>query len=335
LDERTAEGGVNIAKSGEEFLIITPKGAEELRSRHHQLDVTAKNILKLIEQGATTTETILQRSMFPHNAVVETLRRLLTTKLVALTANDGVGSAHGSGKSGPGGRPARRELRLKFEISPAQARFALSNFCMDQFGTEGQYFLDAVSLCVDVMSLQEVLNSIRSEVDARCPDRLAALFDCVREINETDAVTAPSRILNAPAPGKSSNRPASSKPAASSDAAGSTPVNRTASNKPASGRPVWDKPVAVNRPAVGGSAASQLRLDAGISLAQARFSLTEFCLNQFGVGGQELVDAINRCSDAPGLQKVLNVIRNEIQNRHPERLPALATCLHEINETAL
>jgi hypothetical protein len=77
-------------------------------------------------------------------------------------------------------------LRLKQGVSPSQARFALSNFCLDQFGTAGKDLADVVDLCVDVAGLQLALDSIRSEVKRICPDRRPALVACVREINETD-----------------------------------------------------------------------------------------------------------------------------------------------------
>jgi hypothetical protein len=76
-------------------------------------------------------------------------------------------------------------LSLKSEVSPSQTRFALSNFCLDQFGTSGQDLADVVELCKDVASLQEALSAIQMEVDSRCPERLAALVACVNEINET------------------------------------------------------------------------------------------------------------------------------------------------------
>ena len=77
-----------------------------------------------------------------------------------------------------------------------------------------------------------------------------------------------------------------------------------------------------------------MRLESGVSLAQARFALSEFCLNQFGVQGQEFVDTVNRCRDVAGAQKVLNSIRTELLTRHGDRLPLLLACVREINETA-
>ena len=76
-------------------------------------------------------------------------------------------------------------LILKSGVSPSQTRFALSNFCLDQFGTKGQELADVVELCTDVTSLQEAVNSIQVEVHNRCPDRLSALVACISEINET------------------------------------------------------------------------------------------------------------------------------------------------------
>ena len=169
-------------KSGEQILILTSKGTEELRNHASQLDVSAKNTLSLIAQGCNTADAILQRSMFPHNTVVDGLRRLLTKKLVVMADEEPAARTGGAAGSA---RSSRGELRLNFGISPSQARFALSNFCMDEFGTDGQYLVDAVSLCNDVISLQEVLNSIRSEIDERFPARLPVLVACVREINET------------------------------------------------------------------------------------------------------------------------------------------------------
>jgi hypothetical protein len=297
-------------KSGEQVLILTAKGTEELRNHASKLDASARNILSLIEQGCRTTDAILQRSMFPHNSVVDGLRRLLTNKFLAMADEEPASRPAGSADSARGGR---RELRLSFGISPSQARFALSNFCMDEFGTDGQLLVDAVGLCNDVMSLQEVLNTIRAEVDERLANRLPALIACVREINETDDTSPTGSHVQAAAP-----------------------VVKSAPSKPGPAKASPEaRPVPAQKPAASGShGPDPLRLESGISLAQARFALTEFCLNQFGVQGQEFVDAVNRCGDVPGLQKVLNLIRTDLFNRHRDRLPLLVACVREINDTA-
>ena len=174
-------------KAGEKFFLLTPKGTEELRGRTPKLDATARSILSLIEQGTTVAESILQRSKLTRDQVIEGLRLLLSNGFISSSMSDGTAQAP------PAPTPAvsvadsvSERLRLKPGISPSQARFALSNFCLDQFGTNGQDLAEAVGFCTDVVSLQLALDNIRTEVKKLFPERRAALVACVREINETD-----------------------------------------------------------------------------------------------------------------------------------------------------
>src|SRR5882724_6008989 len=116
----------------EESLFLTPKGTEELRSRVHGLDVTARNILYLIQLGSTTAETILRRSIFPPDAVVDRLRRLLGNHFVAV-APPAKGKSKGKGVFPPAAAgpdldsaPALEQLHLEAGVSLSQARFLLS-----------------------------------------------------------------------------------------------------------------------------------------------------------------------------------------------------------------
>lgn len=174
-------------KTGEKFFLLTPKGTEELRSQTPKLDVIATGILSLIEQGTTVAESILQRSKFTRDEVIEGLRVLLSSGYISTSTSEGTVQAP------PASTPAvsvadsvSERLRLKPGISPSQARFVLSNFCLDQFGTNGQDLADVVGFCTDVASLQLALDNIRTEVKKLFPERRAALVACVREINETD-----------------------------------------------------------------------------------------------------------------------------------------------------
>ncbi|MDP9089217.1 MAG: hypothetical protein M3O26_10820 [Pseudomonadota bacterium] len=315
-------------KLRKEMLILTPRGAEELHKGTFQFDVTAKNILTLIEQGASTTDMVLQRSMFPHNAVTACLHRLVRNKSVAVVSYDG--SASQSGVSDTGSYRGRNELHLNLGVSVSQARFALSNFCMDNFDSENQYLVDAISLCVDIFSLQEVVNTIRADVDELCPGRLPALIACVRELNETDEAGA------TPAPARAAPSVARWHPEPTTPAASKPPPSPSEPKVPPAGRLSAAQPEPAKRPATASAPSTEPpRLEAAISLAQARFALTEFCLNEFGVQCQAFVDAVNRAGDVPALQKALNLIRTETLNRHRAKLPILLACVQEINETAL
>jgi hypothetical protein len=80
-------------------------------------------------------------------------------------------------------RPAPAPLQLAPGVSLAQARFALADFCLDQFGARGQALVDAINAGGDVRAIQAVLNRIATEVKENHRDSLEQLLECVREIN--------------------------------------------------------------------------------------------------------------------------------------------------------
>jgi hypothetical protein len=173
-------------KAGEKYLMLTPKGMEELRLHAHKLDAGARNILSLIELGATSPEAILQRSKSTREEVIDHLRSLIGHGFVATATSDGTAAPGAPDSTSSVSSSTSERLRLKPGISPAQARFLLTNFCLDQFGAAGQVLADAVDFCTDVTSLQMALDNIRTEVKKLGPDKRSALVACVREINETD-----------------------------------------------------------------------------------------------------------------------------------------------------
>ena len=162
-----------------EKLQITPRGVEELRSRTSKLDRRARLFLALIEQGFATTDGIVQRSKATREQVADGLRSLMSNKLVE------TGTAPAETSPSVADSISER-LRFKPGISPSQARFALSNFCLDIFGAAGQDLADVVEFCNDVSSLQLALDTIRSEIKKLHPEKRPDLVAVVQEINETD-----------------------------------------------------------------------------------------------------------------------------------------------------
>jgi hypothetical protein len=73
-------------------------------------------------------------------------------------------------------------------------------------------------------------------------------------------------------------------------------------------------------------------LDSGVSMSQARFVLCDFCLDQFGMKAQPLVDAIESAADVAELQRVLDAITTEIRKHSKDQLPALIARVREINQ---
>lgn len=79
--------------------------------------------------------------------------------------------------------------------------------------------------------------------------------------------------------------------------------------------------------------ADQLRLKPRVSLIETRSALTSFCVAHFGADGQYYADVIELCADASRLQEALNIITAEVAKRCPERMPVLAACVREANDT--
>jgi hypothetical protein len=173
-------------KSGEKYFLLTPKGIDELRGRTPKLDANARSVLSLIDQGCTSADAILQRSKSSRDDMIDVLRLLLSNDFVATATSEGTVKAVTPEPTPSVADSVSERLKLKPGISPSQARFSLSNFCLDQFGMAGKELADVVDLCVDVAGLQLALDTIRSEVKKICPDRRPALVACVREINDTD-----------------------------------------------------------------------------------------------------------------------------------------------------
>ena len=219
------------------------------------------------------------------------------------------------------------DVHLKAGISPSHTRFTLSNFCLNNFGADGQYLADLIDFCLDTHQLQEALNTIREEVRSRFPDRLPTLIACVRDANETAVETDAPAVRITPKVAV----PPASRPPALRRAAGGTAMSIAPAAVPA--RAAAPRSVTLPQPSVS-AATDPLQLKAGVSLAHARFVLSEFCLDQFSTRAQQFIDAIDGCRDVAALQKVLNLITVDIQERHRERLPKLIDCAREINETA-
>lgn len=86
-------------------------------------------------------------------------------------------------------------------------------------------------------------------------------------------------------------------------------------------------------PSAASSISERLKLKPGISPAQGRFQLSNFCLDHLGADGQVLADAVNFCADVTSLQLALDNIRTEVKRLGPDGRAALVACVREINET--
>lgn len=161
-----------------QILVLTPKGRDELKTRAFKLDTVDRNTLFLVEKGNSTPATILQRSLFPKDIIAARIQALVSGGFLDAGAAAGAPSSASA-------LPAQQTLQLKPGISLSQARFSLSDFCLEHFGTRSARLVESIERCGDVPSLQKVIDMIHAEIRQNAGNRLPALANCVAEINDS------------------------------------------------------------------------------------------------------------------------------------------------------
>lgn len=166
--------------------ILTTKGSEELTLRTYRLDIKLRSLLVLIQKCSPTVEAIVQKSIFPRDEALERLRGLIKEQFVALdNSSDSESPATlNGGSSAPvagSGAPT-----LEPGISLSQARFGLSDFCLDAFGVEAQSLIDAINRAVDIAALQRVVDELAGLARKNHQDELVSDLQArVRDINDS------------------------------------------------------------------------------------------------------------------------------------------------------
>jgi hypothetical protein len=77
-----------------------------------------------------------------------------------------------------------------------------------------------------------------------------------------------------------------------------------------------------------------LDLKHGIFLSEARFLLTDFCVDVLGAGSEKLTTGVENANGVDGLRDCLRDIAALIAQEHPAALPTLHGIVLAINETA-
>jgi len=161
---------------------LTPKGIEELRHRTYRLDVRSRNILFLIETGQTTLAAIAQKSPLRREEIDQRADVLLAEGFVAIQS-----AAQKAAASRATSLPASVTPQLKSGVSLPEARFALSDFCLDCFGVAGQTTMNLLERCNDEDTLRKILAAIVAAVEKSHRGQLPVLAAVVEGINATKA----------------------------------------------------------------------------------------------------------------------------------------------------
>ena len=173
-----------MATMGPACFVLTNKGSEELSLRTYRLDIKLRSLLVLIQKCSPTLEAVLQKSIFPREEALERLRVLVKDQFVALDNNAAreAPSTINASKARPG--PGAAGDALDPGISLSQARFGLSDFCLDSFGVDAQPLVDVINAAGDLPALQSVVDDLLKRVSGQ-EAMLATLRDRIRDINES------------------------------------------------------------------------------------------------------------------------------------------------------
>jgi hypothetical protein len=165
-------------------LYITQKGVDEVKQRTYKLGMKKRSVLILLDKPKSLAQ-ILGKTVLPDSEVIEEVTALI---------KDGFIQTNGAGTPGAKAAPAATPrtyaatgtgIDVDDEIILSEAKFLLSDFAVDSFGTHSQSVVDAIRACKTVADFRSCLNAIQTAIESNHPDQLPILHKVVAEINET------------------------------------------------------------------------------------------------------------------------------------------------------
>jgi len=165
-------------------LHLTPKGEDEIKRRVFKLDMKKRSLMILLEKPQTV-EYLAHKTVLPREEFLSEINTLVHDGFVAL-GSDTVPSTSVPGltRSTPGASTGTH-LNLDDEVILSEAKFLLTDFCVDSFGTQSQVFVDGIRASKSVKDLRPQLNAVFAATEKFCPKQLPTLLNIVTEINAT------------------------------------------------------------------------------------------------------------------------------------------------------
>ena len=163
-------------------LHLTQKGEDEVKHRAYKLSMKKRSVLILLDKPKPV-EHVLAKSVFPRNEVLEELEGLIQDGFISLGGEVIVRPAATVSPAVPS--VSNEKLHLDDEIIVSEAKFMLTDFSVDSFGTQSQAFVDAIRACKKVQDIRLCLSGILAATEKQCPNRVPVLLGLINEINET------------------------------------------------------------------------------------------------------------------------------------------------------
>ncbi len=168
-------------------LHLTQKGEDEVKRRAYKLSMRKRSVLILLDKPKPIDH-VLAKSVFPQNEVIEEIEALIQDGFIA--SSGAVAAPRPAAPISPVAAPAvspvsNESFNLDDEIIVSEAKFMLTDFSVDSFGTQSQVFVDAIRACKKVQDVRLCLSGILAATEKQCPNRVPVLLGLINEINET------------------------------------------------------------------------------------------------------------------------------------------------------
>lgn len=165
-------------------LYLTPKGVDEIKRRAYKLDMKKRSLMILLDKPQIVDH-LAHKTVLHLDEFLKEINTLVEEGFVAIGSDTTQPtSVPGLARSMPGASAATH-LHLDDEVILSEAKFLLTDFCVDSFGTQSQAFIDGIRACKSVKELRPLLNSIFAATERLCPNQLPTLLNIVTEINAT------------------------------------------------------------------------------------------------------------------------------------------------------
>lgn len=171
------------------FLTLTEKGYDELNNRTHKISMPKRSVLLLAQRILTIEQAIVKGVMVKDNAL-EAIVELARDGFISVVEKPFAQRSEANptpNKQPTSATPVITGNGIIFseDIILSEARFLLTNYCLDVFKMDSARFTNAISTCKTAAQASFCANQILSATIASHPDYLDRLKAIIMEINVT------------------------------------------------------------------------------------------------------------------------------------------------------
>ncbi|MDD2892775.1 MAG: hypothetical protein PHF20_02495 [Halothiobacillaceae bacterium] len=176
--------------SEKDMFQLTAKGEEEVKQRTYKLDPKRRSLLILLNKEQSL-EYLRQKTVLPLEAFHLELDVLITQGFIvssqSVATSPRLASSRGANTPREDAAKARPSdvFHVADGIILSEAKFLLTDFCVDCFGTRSEASVADIRACKDTHAFRNCLEQIIANAKTQCPARLGDLTAVIKEINET------------------------------------------------------------------------------------------------------------------------------------------------------